>query len=179
MSTKKRTPMQQAVVDLRQRLNLTQRELAAALGVTTVSVCRWETSRSPSGASLVQLAAFARSSGENDLANTFTQSFSEEFHLKEDHPWLGVGLQVVRALFPGHTIGSVFSELYEYKDHPAIAEQYQKVLEELESLHAVAVREALAELQRAPSAERAKRVLRLQETHEQLQKDMRDEKTTP
>jgi transcriptional regulator with XRE-family HTH domain len=169
MSTTKKTNTQQALLALREHLGLTQRALALALDVTVVTVCRWETSRPPSGASLVRLAAFARASGEGDLAKIFSQSFDAEFHLSED------SLRLPLPRLPLFTPSAALMELWPYKYRSAIAKPYKQLLEQIERVHALLVREALTELQRAPSAEQAKTVLQLQETHELLQQEMKGE----
>jgi hypothetical protein len=120
----------------------------------------------------LQLASFALLSGEGEIANTFNQAFSEEFHFKEGPRSLQVRVPLA--------LGLALSELVDYKDRPAIAERYRKFLQQIESFHAAVVREAMAEMERAPSAEETKKVLGLQETHELLQKEMRkDEENRP
>jgi transcriptional regulator with XRE-family HTH domain len=168
MSRKKRTELQQALITLREHLHLTQRQLAQALDSSPITVARWETSRSPSGASLVRLAAFAQSSGESDLAKIFSQSFAEEFHLSEGRQFpLGV---------PTFAPSAAVMQLWPGKYRTAFAEPYRQLLEHIERVHALLIREALAELQRAPSANQAKIVLRLQEVHELLLEEMKGEK---
>jgi transcriptional regulator with XRE-family HTH domain len=56
---------------MRKRLHLTQQQLAKAMKVTLVTVSRWESSRSPTGASLAQLAAFAQQAGDIENAGIF------------------------------------------------------------------------------------------------------------
>jgi transcriptional regulator with XRE-family HTH domain len=80
MSTrKKRTPIQEAVRQLRQRLNLTQERLAQQLGVVLASVARWESSRPPKGYSLARLHMFAqRFEQTQDLSEIFFQAAEAE-----------------------------------------------------------------------------------------------------
>jgi transcriptional regulator with XRE-family HTH domain len=59
-TAKPRREIQWAIVALRQKLNFSQNELAQAMQVHPVTVCRWETSRPPRGESLLQLFAFAQ-----------------------------------------------------------------------------------------------------------------------
>lgn len=70
------TPLQQAVFDLRRQLNFTQQELAEAVGVTSVTVCRWETSRSPTGWSLAVLTEFAHRVKADKIAEIFEQALN-------------------------------------------------------------------------------------------------------
>jgi transcriptional regulator with XRE-family HTH domain len=76
MSTKKKTQVQLALIELRRRLGMTQQGLSEALHVTMVSVCRWETSRPPAGLSLIRLAKYARDAGLNDVAVIFEEELS-------------------------------------------------------------------------------------------------------
>jgi DNA-binding transcriptional regulator YiaG len=75
---KAKTPAQMALLAMRDKLYLTQQELAAAMGVTSVSVCRWETSRSPAGMSLLRLFLFARRAGARQAAGVFQEALAEE-----------------------------------------------------------------------------------------------------
>jgi transcriptional regulator with XRE-family HTH domain len=167
MSRRKKTQIQQAVVDLRKRLSLTQRELAAALNATVTTVCRWETSRPPSGASVLQLAHFARSAGETEIANIFNESFSQEFHVDVPRS----PLKRLHWEAPGDAMNELHSGLWSYTS--PIAEPYRELLKMLGSVHAMLIREAIVELQRSPSAMQARTVLELQETHQLLQEEIK------
>src|SRR5262245_53471282 len=70
MSSEK-TSIQKTLIDMRRRLNVTQQQLAARLKITTVTVGRWESTRSPTGSSLTQLAAFAAQVGDTKSAEIF------------------------------------------------------------------------------------------------------------
>jgi transcriptional regulator with XRE-family HTH domain len=72
MSTTK-TPVQEALIRMRKRLKLTQQGLANAMKVTLPTVGKWESSRSPTGSSLAQLAAFALEAGDEETAQIFQQ----------------------------------------------------------------------------------------------------------
>jgi len=56
------TPVQYALIDMRRGLGISQSELAKRMGKATITVAKWETVRSPSGQSLVDLRNFARAS---------------------------------------------------------------------------------------------------------------------
>lgn len=70
--------MQDALIALRKKLNLTQQQFSDAVGVTMISVSRWETTRPPSGVSLAQLQRFARESGAMEIAQVFQQAGDED-----------------------------------------------------------------------------------------------------
>jgi transcriptional regulator with XRE-family HTH domain len=168
MSRKKsRTPVQLAIISLRKRLGLTQRKLALALDVTVVTTCRWETSRPPSGASLAQLADFARSAGEAEIANIFNESFSQEFHVDVPRS----PLKRLHWEAPGDAMNELHGGLWSYTS--TLAEPYRELLKMLGSVHAMLIREAIVELQRSPSATQARTVLELQETHQLLQEQIK------
>jgi transcriptional regulator with XRE-family HTH domain len=63
--------VQQALVDLRRHLEITQLELALQLGVTPGSVARWETTYPPRERALQRLAEFADRKGELVWASIF------------------------------------------------------------------------------------------------------------
>ncbi|HEX4715607.1 MAG TPA: helix-turn-helix domain-containing protein, partial [Ktedonobacteraceae bacterium] len=67
----KKTPVQEALVELRHQLNLTQQQLTYELKVGAMTVSRWETNRSPSGQSLVLLADYALVRGKPRIAAVF------------------------------------------------------------------------------------------------------------
>ena len=65
------TPVQEALVEMRARLGMTQPQLAYRLGVNPVTVCRWETVRPPKGIFLYKLADFAREVEDQAVAAVF------------------------------------------------------------------------------------------------------------
>lgn len=73
-----KTPVQDAIVNLRKRLCLTQAAFALRIGVTAVTVCRWETSRPPTGTSLALLEQFAARWGQPGIAAVFRQARENE-----------------------------------------------------------------------------------------------------
>jgi hypothetical protein len=75
---KKKTPVQEALYMLRCHLDLSQAALGKRLGVTNISVARWETSRPPSGIALLQLGVFAVLKGHFEIAKVFRDALREE-----------------------------------------------------------------------------------------------------
>jgi transcriptional regulator with XRE-family HTH domain len=127
LSTRKKTPIQQAIINLRERLHLTQQQLAMAMNVTVVSVCRWETSRPPAGFSLVQLMDFARRSGAADLADIFEKAVWGDIHGN-----VSPERQYIVLRIPGRAPETALNELRAAKDHPLVGPEYRKVLRDLE-----------------------------------------------
>jgi transcriptional regulator with XRE-family HTH domain len=85
MSTQK-TAVQQALVQLRHRMNLTQQQLGCALKVGPKTVARWESSRSPSGRSLALLADFGMASREKEIAAIFISHTASILIAQGVHP---------------------------------------------------------------------------------------------
>jgi transcriptional regulator with XRE-family HTH domain len=80
MSTPKRTPLQNALIRLRSELRLTQQQLSNSLNCALPTVGKWETSRQPSGLSLLQIYAFAADrSASDEVLNVFEKAVKEEF----------------------------------------------------------------------------------------------------
>jgi transcriptional regulator with XRE-family HTH domain len=65
------TGVQRSLIRMRERFNVTQQQLAEALGVRVQTVSKWECTRSPSGESLHMLVSFARSIGDWETAKIF------------------------------------------------------------------------------------------------------------
>jgi transcriptional regulator with XRE-family HTH domain len=163
MSTKKRrTPVQEAVLALRKQLGLTQQQLAVAMNVTVVTVCRWETSRPPSGFSLVQLMMFARRCDTAELSNLFEKHIWEEIRSSQQQQ-----RQYVITRLPDRAAETALSELRARKDHPLIGAEYVKVLRTIER--------AIRLLTEQVSATDAGASQMLQQTHEDLKQELRDE----
>jgi transcriptional regulator with XRE-family HTH domain len=59
------------LLDMRRTLGLSQRELAKQMGKAVITVAKWETSRSPSGQSLVDLRNFAHAKNLPDHEAAF------------------------------------------------------------------------------------------------------------
>jgi transcriptional regulator with XRE-family HTH domain len=152
---REKTPAQAALLTLRKKLGWTQRQLSEALGVTSVTVCRWESRRPPTGLSLVQLANFARDSGELATAQAFQQALFEH-----------AGTRMIRRL-PESAIESALRELQENRD-PAVRREYLKLLWTLERVHALVIRQALA------NGMDTEACWQLQRTHQALQWEIED-----
>jgi transcriptional regulator with XRE-family HTH domain len=67
-----------AIRQLRETLKLTQQGLAVKLGTALTTIARWETSRSPRGRTLNDLAHLAEESGRPDLAAIFRKELLVE-----------------------------------------------------------------------------------------------------
>ena len=78
-----RTPVQDAILSLRKNLRLTQAALAQRMGVTDVTVCRWETSRPPERGRLAALEMFASATGQPGIAAAFRQARERVFKKRD------------------------------------------------------------------------------------------------
>lgn len=150
-----RTLVQKALVALRGQLHLTQQDLAVAMNVTTVTVARWETSRSPSALSLLELAAFASKSGAAEIGEIFRRAWWEEI--------------------PIDIVGSdeaALAELRASKDDPSLGALYRKVLETLNNGLVPLIDQALAG-KRGQSDSSAKRARYLQRLQDAIEKELK------
>src|SRR3954447_23915216 len=69
---------QRAIVELRERLGITQKALSERLRVTNTTVARWETSHPPPAHVCAKLGFLAEQAGHGDLAHRFlTYAFLE------------------------------------------------------------------------------------------------------
>jgi transcriptional regulator with XRE-family HTH domain len=124
---KGRTPTQDALVSLRQQLNLTQQDLAVAMHTTTTSVARWETSLSPRGRALDQLARFAAHQGLPEWEALFRRAISQERFLECNRQYYlaneGLDLQIAVA------------NVYQFREHPKVADSFARMLDALVLAH--------------------------------------------
>jgi transcriptional regulator with XRE-family HTH domain len=68
---RQRTSIAQCIISFRSALGLTQEEFAKLVGLSPISVARYETSQEPKTTALKKLAALARRSNLRDLADIF------------------------------------------------------------------------------------------------------------
>jgi transcriptional regulator with XRE-family HTH domain len=122
MSRRKKTPVQSALISLRERLHMTQQQLAQKLSVSTVSVCRWETSRPPTGLSLQTLARFAEESDAREEAAVLQEALNDE-----QRPYLKLPIAPDEEALRELRRGANYS--------PSIRDAYLNVLRKLRDAH--------------------------------------------
>jgi transcriptional regulator with XRE-family HTH domain len=126
-TNKAKTPTQQALISLRQQLNLTQQDLAVAMNTTTTSVARWETSLSPRGRALDQLARFAAQQGLTEWEALFRRAILQETFLEFSRRYFladeGLDLQIAVA------------NVYQFREHPKVARSFDKMMDALVLAH--------------------------------------------
>jgi transcriptional regulator with XRE-family HTH domain len=123
--SRQKTPAQLALLALRKKLGMTQQQLSQAMGVTSISICRWETSRPPTGLSLLQLATFARTSGEREIAQIFQKAIDAENPMQSAlGPW-----------WPASAAERAFWEVHENRDIPSVGRELLKAMRALERAH--------------------------------------------
>jgi transcriptional regulator with XRE-family HTH domain len=109
---------------MRRNLNLTQQQLAASLKVALPTVGKWESSRSPTGESLMLLAAFAHQTGEEESAKVFqVAALSIAADHVENFNW-SAGAEF---LFP-RVAEAAIQQIRAGRSNPAIAKEYVAVL---------------------------------------------------
>jgi transcriptional regulator with XRE-family HTH domain len=77
-TTKEKSPLSRAVVELRTRLGENQQAFSNRLGIAMNTVARYETSRSPSGYALLQLFQVANDNLFASLAQVFGEAIWKE-----------------------------------------------------------------------------------------------------
>jgi len=76
-TTRKRTAVMKALIELRARTSQTQQSMAHYLGCALQSIARWETVMEPQGYVLHMLADIARVDMHNDLAEVFEAAIAK------------------------------------------------------------------------------------------------------
>lgn len=71
-------PVNQAIVELRKTLGMSQQSFAVSLGVALNTVARWEAGMEPSGASLIELHRLAAHHEHKALSETFWDAAAAE-----------------------------------------------------------------------------------------------------
>jgi transcriptional regulator with XRE-family HTH domain len=136
--SREKTHVQEALVAMRGRLNLTQQQLAIALKVATVTVGRWESIRSPTGSSLTALASFAHEAGDEESAKIFHQAaFPKAIHIdlaRSEAETMALAPEVALRQIRGHI------------RNPAVKAEYVKVLRALLRAHQVLTYQAVESL---------------------------------
>jgi transcriptional regulator with XRE-family HTH domain len=129
---KGKTPVQVALRTLREKLNMTQQEFSNALGVTMITVCRWETSRPPSGQSLVRLALFALGRGELEANEIFRNALRDDlgWNDDDDDTWLPAVKEALWAVHAGKA------------EDPAVQRGYLRVVRAIRDAHALLLKAA-------------------------------------
>jgi transcriptional regulator with XRE-family HTH domain len=126
-------PAQQAVVDLRRALNLSQQKLATLMGKSIVTVARWETSRPPTGASLYELLLFAERRGQRDIARALADVIHEAGN-PEKRVWSDLDREI--------SFGAVTVNLSRNAHITRAHNAYQKALKRLVDAHALLIEAA-------------------------------------
>jgi transcriptional regulator with XRE-family HTH domain len=125
---------------MRKRLRLTQQQLATAMKVTLPTVGRWETTRSPTGSSLAQLAAFARQAGDEESSKIFQAAVIPNFI------FLAIDQLEPQTLARAGEVA--IRQLRDYKYNARVRAAYLKVLRGLLRAHYVLTHEAVEGLKR-------------------------------
>jgi transcriptional regulator with XRE-family HTH domain len=118
---REKTPVQKALIQLRKMRGMTQQQFSEAVGVTMISVNRWETSRPPTGPSLWRLVKYALDSGAFEIAAVFQRAADKSLPIPP----------------PNRADEQALKELRHAAQYdPALRERYLAVLRKLATAHA-------------------------------------------
>jgi transcriptional regulator with XRE-family HTH domain len=130
-AVKQKTFVQLTLRHLREKLGMTQQQFSEAFGVTMITVCRWETSRPPSGHNLADLAGFARVHGMVAAAGVFEKALAEDPR-KNRH-----------ILWPQSAAQTALREIYEEREYPSVRQAYVRALRAIKNAHDELIERAL------------------------------------
>jgi transcriptional regulator with XRE-family HTH domain len=131
--------VQQALVDLRSRLGITQLELALALGVTPTTTARWETTHPPRGRALLRLAEFADQRGELVWASVFNGALDQEEEVRYNR-----ALRMADdSLDFEAAISNVYRAVRASGGDPRLADYWSRILEALIPAHRLVIQRAV------------------------------------
>jgi transcriptional regulator with XRE-family HTH domain len=136
LPVKPKTRVQLALRALRQKMGMSQQRFSEALGVTLVTICRWETSRPPTGHTLAELARFARHIAQDaEAADVFDQAFLEDPAAQK------------RVRMPESIVESTLRDIQTNKADPEMRQAYIEILQAMERAYAMLVEHGLASKQ--------------------------------
>jgi hypothetical protein len=121
--TTRRTAAQNALIDMRKELTLSQQDLAVALRTTVRSVARWETAAFPHGRIVKRLQQFAAKRGLPDHAQLFQRLIQQEEFLEANRKffWTQEGLDLQVAI----------TQVRHFCRDPEVADCWSKAVESL------------------------------------------------
>jgi transcriptional regulator with XRE-family HTH domain len=134
-----RTAVQNALIDLRRHLGLTQLQLALALGVTPATTARWETTHPPRGRALDRLAQFADQRGAIVWASIFNGALEQE----EERRYNRSLRMADDSLDFEAAISNVYRSVRASGDDPRLAEYWARILEALIPAHRLVIQRAI------------------------------------
>jgi transcriptional regulator with XRE-family HTH domain len=134
-----RTPISQALIELRTRLGDSQQAFSNRLGVALQTVTRWETSSPPTGMALSRLGALAVDCGHPDLSAVFaTAAFDGFLALNEefDRKLMGGLSSITTPRAVREVLGLVARTLASMAEPPDATPREKKLYRKLRKLEA-------------------------------------------
>jgi transcriptional regulator with XRE-family HTH domain len=140
-ASKPRTAIQQALIEFRRQLAITQLQLALELGVTPATTARWETTHPPRGRALQQIADFAERRGALVWAENFRAALAEQ---KKDLRYQ----RTLRPIDDTHSylesaIRNVYVALSIFGEDPRLARHWATILDSLIPAHRIVIQRAI------------------------------------
>jgi transcriptional regulator with XRE-family HTH domain len=139
--SKPRTAVQQALVELRRQLGITQLQLALELDVTPTTAARWETTHPPRGPALERIARFAEERGALVWARVFRESLAEQRddvrYQRAVQPFEEPHVDLMQAF------GNVSRAVWMFGDDPRLMAYWVRVLDALVPAHRLVIQRAI------------------------------------
>jgi DNA-binding transcriptional regulator YiaG len=133
---KTRTPLQEAIIALRESRNFTQKDLANYMNHDLSTVGRWEAMRPPRGLALVELSKVAYDFGREDLREIFDRELEKQTALVQGSP---VPPHIPLEFAVGYLFR--FGRVAAPAGTPAVRRAYRKALRALVEAHRIVVGE--------------------------------------
>lgn len=134
-----KTVVQQALLDLRKRLGMTQQDLAFALMRSVITVCRWENTSPPSKNSLLQIAQYAREMRAIEIAETLERELCKT----GTAPLPATPLAALKINWSNEkALEEACFSLRANREIPAVGREYLKALRAVSQAHALLIEQA-------------------------------------
>jgi transcriptional regulator with XRE-family HTH domain len=140
-ASRPRTAVQQALIELRRQLGITQLQLARELDVTPITTARWETSQAPRSNALKRIAEFAERRGALVWAEVFRKVLAEP---RDDARYQrGVHLPEEPHQDLADAFRNVSRAAWWFQDDPLLMTHWTRILEGLIPAHRLVIQRAI------------------------------------
>jgi transcriptional regulator with XRE-family HTH domain len=139
--SKPRTGVQQALIEMRRQLGITQLELARVLDVTPTTTARWETTHPPRGPALQRIAEFAEGRGALVWAEVFRKALAEQREDARYQRYVHLPQAVHQDL--ADAFRNVSRAVWWFGDDPRLITYWGRILDALMPAHRLVIQRAI------------------------------------